>query len=333
MKRSIGAYKRFFSTAGAVFFLIVTLLVNSFSASAQDAVFTQAGYYHLKIGDYEVTALSDGTVPQDLHQLLKNTKPGEVDGLLKGDFQSNPVELSVNAYLIKNGDQLILIDAGTAGNYGPTLGHLTESLAHAGYKPEQINVVLVTHIHIDHIGGLMDGDKMVFPNATIYISKPEANFWLSPESEAKAPESLKAYFAQAEASVGPYLKAGKVKTFTYGSELFPGITPMATPGHTPGHTSYLLESKNQRLMFLGDVLHIAAVQFADPSVTIVYDVDQAAAAIQRKKLFAEAAKNGYWIAGDHLSYPGFGHIRANGTSYVFVPANYSVTVSPYKSNN
>ena len=323
MKRSIGAYKRFFST-GVVLFLIVTLLVESRPASAQDGVFTQAGYYHLKIGDYEVTALSDGTIPQDLHQLLKNTTPGEVDGLLKGDFQSNPVELSVNAYLIKNGDQLILIDAGTAGNFGPTLGHLTESLAHAGYKPEQISAVLVTHIHIDHIGGLMDGGKMMFPNATIYISKPEVNFWLSPESKAKAPESLKAYFAQAEASVGPYLKAGKVKTFTYGSALFPGIMPVATPGHTPGHTSYLLESKNQRLMFWGDVMHVAAVQFADPSVTIVYDVDQAAAAIQRKKLFAEAAKNGYWIAGDHLSYPGLGHIRGNGTSYVFVPVNYNI---------
>src|SRR5579859_1620333 len=106
MKHSIRTYKRFFSTAGAVLFLIVNLLVNSFPASAQVAVFTQAGYYHLKVGDYEVTALSDGTVPFDLHQLLKNTKPGEVDDLLKEDFQSNPVELSVNAYLVKNGDQL-----------------------------------------------------------------------------------------------------------------------------------------------------------------------------------------------------------------------------------
>jgi len=324
MKHSIPAYRRFFGTAGAFLFLMVALLVNSFPASAQEAVFTQAGYYHLKIGDYEVTALSDGTVPQDLHQLLKNTKPGEVDDLLKGDFQNSPVDLSVNAYLVKNGDRLILIDAGAAGNFGPTLGHLTESLAHAGYKPEQINAVLITHIHIDHIGGLMDGDKMMFPNATIYISKPEVNFWLGPESKAKAPESLKPYFAQAEASVGPYLKAGKVKTFTYGSELFPGMMPVATSGHTPGHTSYLLESKNQRLMFLGDILHVAAVQFADPSVTIVYDVDQAAAALQRKKVFADAAKNRYWIAGEHLSYPGIGHIRANGASFVFVPANYNI---------
>ncbi|MDN5283921.1 MAG: beta-lactamase domain protein [Mucilaginibacter sp.] len=324
MKHSNHAYKAFFRATVAVLFSISTLLTASFSASAQNLSLTQAGYYHLNIGDFEVTALSDGTVPQNLHQLLKNAKPGEIDRQLKENFQTDPVELSVNAYLIKSGDQLILVDAGTAGAYGPTLGHLTESLAHAGYKPEQINAVLITHIHIDHTGGLMNGENLTFPNATIYISKPEVDFWFNPESKAKAPESLKTYFAQAEATVGPYLKAGKVKIFTYGAELFPGITPVATPGHTPGHTSYLVESKSQMIMFFGDIMHVAAVQLADPAVTIVYDVDQQTAAIQRKKTFADAAKNGYWVAGDHLSYPGIGHIRANGVSYVFVPANYSI---------
>ncbi|MEO5910710.1 MAG: MBL fold metallo-hydrolase [Pelobium sp.] len=298
--------------------------ITSFTAFAQTPALTQAGYYHLNIGDVEVTSLSDGTVPQNIHQLLKNTHPGEIDRMLKENFQNDPVELSVNAYLIKRSDQLILVDAGTAGAYGPSLGHLTESLAHAGYKPEQINVVLITHIHIDHTGGLMNGENLAFPNATIYISKPEVDFWFNPDSKTKAPESLKTYFAQAEATVGPYLKSGKVKTFTYGAELFPGITPVATPGHTPGHTSYLVESKDQKIMFWGDIMHVAPLQFADPEVTIVYDVDQHAAAIQRKKAFAEAAKRGFWVAGDHLSYPGIGHIRANGPSYVFVPANYSI---------
>jgi glyoxylase-like metal-dependent hydrolase (beta-lactamase superfamily II) len=324
MKHFYQAYRSLYRTMGAVLFSISALFTNPFSASAQNPGLAQAGYYHLQIGDFEVTALPDGTVPQNLHQLLKNTKDGEIDILLKQDFQSDPVELSVNAYLIKSGNQLILVDAGTAGLYGPTLGHLTESLARAGYKPEQINAVLITHIHPDHTGGLMDGEKMAFPNAIVYISKPEVEFWFSSESKAKAPESLKNYFAQAEATVGPYLKAGKVKTFTYGKELFPGISPVATPGHTPGHTSYALESKNQKLMFWGDIMHVAALQFSDPAVTIVYDVDQQAAAITRKKAFADAAKKGYWVAGDHLSYPGIGHIRADGATYQYVPANYSI---------
>ncbi|MDB5135038.1 MAG: beta-lactamase domain protein [Mucilaginibacter sp.] len=326
MKHSNNAYKAFLKTAGATFLLLGTLMASPFSASAQalgNPDLTQAGYYRMKVGDFEVTALSDGTVPQNFHQLLTNAKPGEVDSLLKQNYQTDPVELSVNAYLIKNGDKLILVDAGTAGAYGPTLGHLTESLARSGYKPEQIDAVLITHIHIDHTGGLMDGARMAFPNATIYISKTELDFWLSPESKANAPESLKTYYAQAEATVGPYLKAGKVKAFGNGKELFPGITPIATPGHTPGHTSFMLESGRQKLVFWGDIMHAAAVQFVDPSVTIVYDVDPQAAAIQRKKAFIDAAKNGYWVAGDHLSYPGIGHIRANGSSYIWIPANYS----------
>jgi glyoxylase-like metal-dependent hydrolase (beta-lactamase superfamily II) len=169
----------------------------------------------------------------------------------------------------------------------------------------------------------MEGNKMVYPNATIYISQPEVDFWLDAGSKAKAPERLQKWFQEAELKVGPYLKAGKVKTFGYGAELFPGITPIAAPGHTPGHTFYALESKGQKLMFWGDVMHAAAVQFANPSVTIVFDVDAKAAAAQRKKAYDEAAKRGYWVAVAHVSYPGIGHLRAEGSGFVWVPINYS----------
>lgn len=277
----------------------------------------------MQVGDFEITALSDGTIPQDVHQLLTHTQPGEIDRLLKAGCVTAPVETSVNAYVIKTGDRLILVDAGTADAYGPTLGKLAQSLLHAGYQPQQIDAVLLTHIHPDHVGGLMDGDKMVFPNATIYVSQPELDFWLTLGHADSAPAGLKGYFASAKQKVGPYLKAGRVKTFGYGHELLPGITPIASPGHTPGHTLYELDSKGQRLIFFGDIMHVAAVQFADPAVTIQYDIDPAAAAQQRKKAFSEAAKGGYWVAGDHLSFPGIGHIRADGAKYVWVPVNYS----------
>lgn len=99
------------------------------------------------------------------------------DASPKACLFASTVETSVNAYLVKTGDKLILVDAGAAGNFGPTAGQLTKSLAKAGYSPDQIDAVLITHVHVDHVSGLMDGDKLVFPNAAIYISKPEAEFW------------------------------------------------------------------------------------------------------------------------------------------------------------
>jgi len=310
-------------------FLVKAVLIGTFGISsllsmqAIAQVRKQAGYYLMHLGDAEVVALSDGTVPQDFSKLLTNVSPKEVSDQLTKHYETEPVELSVNSYLIKVDGKLILVDAGTAGAYGPTLGHLTENLKRVGYEPEQIDAVLLTHIHLDHTGGLMDGDKLAFPNATIYASKAEVEFWFGEKSKKEAPESLKNYFSQAEATVGPYLKAGKVKTFSYGNELFPGITPIAAPGHTPGHTFYALESKGQKLLFWGDIMHAAEVQFRDPSVTIVYDVDTKIAAAQRKRAFADAAKNGYLVAGDHLSFPGIGRLRTEGSSYIWLPVNYS----------
>lgn len=302
---------------------LITSPSMAVAQSTNNVSLQQPGYYRMQLGNFEVTAISDGTIPQDVIKLLTNVRPGEIDQLLQQHYVTTPVETSVNAYLIRVNDKLILVDAGTADAFGPTLGQLTKSLHNAGYKPEQIDAVLITHIHPDHTGGLMEGDKMVFPNATIYISKPEVAFWLTEESKNKAPEGLKFYFENAAQKVGPYLKAGKVKTFKYGSELLPGITPIASPGHTPGHTFYALESKGQKLVFWGDIMHVAPVQLTDPSITIQYDVDPKAAAFQRKKAFSEAAKQGYWVAGDHASFPGIGHLRADGAGYKWVPINYS----------
>lgn len=284
----------------------------------------QPGYYQMKLGDFEIIALSDGTVPQELDKLLQISSQ-KLTKALSFNYQTDPVEASVNAYLIKADHKLILVDAGTAELYGPSLGHLSESLKRAGYSPDQIDAVLITHIHTDHTGGLMEGKQMVFPNATIYVSKAEADFWLSPENYKQAAAGMKKYFVEATTKVGPYMNAGKVKTYTYGSELFPGITPIASPGHTPGHSFYAVESKGQKIVFWGDIMHSAAVQFPDPSITIIYDVDPKAAAASRKKAFSAAAKDGYWAAGDHLSFPGIGHVRneKDGIGYRWIPINYS----------
>ncbi|UKT65025.1 MBL fold metallo-hydrolase [Pedobacter mucosus] len=319
--KSAACYK----TLAAVIFFIICAQKTIAQQAAR--FLPQPGSYHMMLGQIEIVAFSDGSIPQELDKLLTNVEPEEVRRLTKQNFQQPTVEASVNAYLVKTGGKSILIDAGTSELYGPSLGHLPANMRAAGYNPEQIDAILITHIHTDHTGGLIQGDKIVFPNATVYVSKAEADYWLNEDSFSKAPAKMKPYFEQARMKMLPYVKAGRVKTFVYGTELFPGIMPVASPGHTPGHSFYQLTSQGQKIMFWGDILHSGAVQFARPEVTIVYDVDPGRAASSRKKAFREAAANGYWIAGDHLSFPGIGHVKAYGNAYQWYPINYTTTGS------
>ena len=285
---------------------------------------TQApGYYRIMLGDFEVTAISDGTVKLPMKDLL-NAPAAKVDAALKKNFISYPVETSVNAYLINTGSKLVLVDTGAAGLFGPTLGNLMANLKASGYQPEQVDEIYITHMHPDHVGGLMNGTAMAFPNATLRIDKADADFWLSEAKMKAAPKDSQGFFQGAMASVNPYVAAGKLKTFEGGTELVPGIKAMATHGHTAGHSVYAVESKGQKLMLWGDLMHVAAVQFDDPSVTIKFDTETKAAARERIKAYADAAKNGYLVGSSHIAFPGLGHVRkASGKSFTWVPMNYT----------
>ena len=300
-----------------------SLLVPVAQAAAPQVKTQAPGYYRVMLGDFEVTALSDGTVALPVDKLLTNTTPGQVDKALKRDFLKVPLDTSVNGYLINTGSKLVLIDTGAASLFGPTLGNLLANLKAAGYQPEQVDEIYITHMHADHVGGLMAGDKPAFPNAIVRADQHDADFWLSAANLEKAPAEMKGYFQGAQASLNPYVTAGKFKPFDGNTELVPGIKAVAAHGHTPGHSTYLVESQGQKLALWGDLMHVAAVQFANPSVTIQFDTDSKAAAVQRKKAYAEAAKQGYLIGSAHLSFPGLGHLRAEGKGYAFVPVNYS----------
>ena len=281
------------------------------------------GYYRMMLGDFEVTAISDGTVALPVDKLLTNVKPAQVNRALAKQFLKAPVETSVNGYLVNTGSKLVLIDSGASGLFGPTLGKLQANLKAAAYSAEQIDEVYITHLHPDHVGGLVVDGKMAFPNAIVRTGKHDADYWLSEENMKKAPKDSQGFFQGAMASLNAYVKADKFKSFEGDTDLVPGIKAIATHGHTPGHAVYAIESKGQKLVLWGDLMHVAAVQFAEPSVTIAFDTDAKAAAAQRKKAYADAAKGGYIVGSAHLSFPGLGHLRTEGRGYVFVPVNYS----------
>jgi glyoxylase-like metal-dependent hydrolase (beta-lactamase superfamily II) len=296
---------------------------NAYAAAPM--VKTQApGYYRVMLGNFEVTALSDGTITLPVDKLLMNTTPAKVDKTLARSYESSPLQTSVNAFLINTGSKLVLIDTGAAGLFGPTLGNLLANLKASGYEPEQIDEIYITHMHGDHVGGLMADGKMAFPNAIVRADKRDADYWLSQQNMDKAPDSAKDGFKNAMVSLNPYVKAGHFKPFSGDTELAPGIKAISTYGHTPGHTSYRVDSNGKTLIVMGDLIHVAAVQFGEPSLTMQFDSDRKSAAAQRKRIFNEAARNGYLVAGAHLSFPGLGHIRASGNGYVWIPVNYEM---------
>jgi glyoxylase-like metal-dependent hydrolase (beta-lactamase superfamily II) len=297
--------------------------VSGPALAAAPQVKTQApGWYRMMLGDFEVTALSDGTLPLPVDKLL-NEPAAKTTKALARSYQKAPVETSFNSYLINTGDKLVLVDTGAAGLFGPTLGNMLANLKASGYTPEQVDEVYITHMHPDHVGGLMAGDKPAFPNAIVRADQHDADFWLSKAKMDAAPKEVQDFFKGAMASINPYIAAGRFKPFEGNTDLVPGIRALAAHGHTPGHTTYLIESKGQKLMLWGDLMHVAAVQFPEPSVTIQFDTDNKAALAQRRLAYADAAKGGYWVAAAHLSFPGIGHLRNEGRGYAFVPVNYS----------
>jgi glyoxylase-like metal-dependent hydrolase (beta-lactamase superfamily II) len=312
----------------AAAFCALTLVCGSVFAGAPQLKTQVPGWYRMMLGSFEVTALSDGTFPMDLAQLLVPMTPQKLDEDLSRSFLKNPVEASVNGFLINTGTKLVLVDTGSGTLFGPTVGKLAANLEASGYRLDQVDEIYITHMHPDHFGGLLKDGQRTFPNATVRAAQAEADYWLNKTKMAAAPAEAKDIATHAQQAFGPYIAAGRFKPFSGDVELVPGIRAVATPGHTPGHTLYIVESGGEKLLLWGDLMHAASVQFPDPSVSLRYDADMAAATEQRKKVFADAAEHRYWVGGAHLPFPGIGHLRTNGSGYTFVHANYTSLASP-----
>jgi glyoxylase-like metal-dependent hydrolase (beta-lactamase superfamily II) len=282
------------------------------------------GFFRLQVGDLEVTALSDGGLVIDPHWLTG--KKTTMDGVVKA-FHEDPhiLDGADNGFLVNTGKQLILVDAG-AGTWfgGGAFGRLANSLRSAGYTPDQVDLVLVTHLHSDHIGGLTTQDgQIVFPNADVYVAKAESDFWLSLEIAAKAPKDAQTFFQNAQAIAAPYIKAGKWHTFSASDAIADGVKAVPLPGHTPGHTGYEFSSKGQKIFFWGDIIHAQRVQLQHPEVTVVFDIDPTTAAATRNQLLPKLAREDVVIAGPHMLFPGLGRLRKEKNGYIWAAVSFT----------
>ena len=308
-----------------------TLLTAPAYAEAPMAKTQVPGYYRIMVGSIEVTALLDGVMQLD-KSLLQHAEDKELNRALDRMFVGNPkMTTAVNAYLINTGKNLVLVDAGAAGLFGPTLGNLVQNLKAAGYSPEQVDHIVITHLHADHVGGINDqAGKPIFPNATVSVSQAENDFWLSKDIAAKAPPAMQGFFQMAQASAAPYQASGQWKPIPGAGtgEIVPGITAVNASGHTPGHRIYIVESQGQKLVITGDMLHAHAIQFSNPGVAIQFDADQKKAIAMRRDILKRVADEKSFMSGAHLPFPGIGHVIPEGKgSYRWVPVEFNPTPS------
>ncbi len=299
------------------------MIFASTSKAASHAAMAGAqapGFYRHKVGDIEVTALLDGFTAIPTQFILGYDADLAKVSTAKSyhPFNSEMISVPVNAYVVKNGTDTILIDAGGVAAFAPGLGNLASSMQAAGIHPDDITAILLTHMHPDHIGALAneDGSKF-FKNATLTVNEVEWGFMHNEDVRNGAPEEFRPMIDVARMAVAPYAE-GKIM-FNGEAELFAGLTSLPLPGHTAGQSGYVVESNGEKLIFWGDILHFTTVQFANPEWAVVFDGDVDYARQTRLDLLENVSMQGTPIAGAHVDFPGIGYVEKSGDAYRYVP--------------
>jgi len=278
------------------------------------------GVLRLQLGDAVVTALLDGSIDLPLALFLR-AAAADARELLDRGFASTPTRVAVNAFLVQTAGRTVLIDTGSATGMGPSMGRLPAALAAAGVSPASIDAVAMTHLHPDHVNGLMaPGGGAAFPNAELVLHAAEHAFWTDDGARSRAPADVQPLFIAARVGIAPYAKRTR-QLSRADEEVVPGLMAVPLPGHTPGHTGYRVASSGKDLLVWGDIVHVPPLQFARPGWSIAFDVDMDAAAATRLRTLDMARADRSLIAGMHLDFPAFGHVQggSEAASYRFVP--------------
>ena len=294
----------------------------SLSEAGEAAGRQGAGFYRTTAGGMTVTLVTDGQFGlSPLHPGLGADRPAEEVMAAARDFHvPDDVPAHVHCLLIESPDGLVLVDAGCGPLFGDGAGKLVDYLAGAGVKPEDIDAVLLTHAHPDHVGGLIAGlpeagGRATFPNATVFVSDAERDNWL------KNPPSFEGELAMFVTAAQNALNGVKLESM--GRSPARGITAVPLPGHTPGHVGLRIGDGADALLYVGDTLMFLPILAVHPEWHVAFDQDPAEGAATRRRLFEQLAADGTRLAGPHVPFPGFGHLRRRESGgYEFLPETW-----------
>ena len=307
------------------------------SAAAQTAVPTPAaaagpaagqapGYYRYKVGDIEITAINDGFAMRPLEGFVRNAELADVKKAMAEAFlPDNALPITFTTLVVKTGGKTVLIDTGNGDSGAPTSGRWMANFRAAGFDPAQVDTVLISHFHGDHINGLRlkDGNA-VFPKAEIMVPETEWAFWMDDAKMNSAPEGLKGGFQNVRRVFGQVAK--DVKQFQPEKELVSGISAVAAPGHTPGHVAFRIASGGKQFLMVSDITNHPALFVRNPAWAAVFDMDAEKARETRVKMLDMVAADRTQVAFYHAPFPATGHILKDGSGFRFVPIQWTPAI-------
>ncbi len=299
-------------------------LISTAHAGAPPVGKQAPGFYRFKVGEFEVTALHDGVVQGKIEQgRIPNAPLEDVKKLLAANFMSD--EILTNHFttiVVNTGSKLILIDCGFNNNGAPSVGRMAENMTAAGIDPKQIDTVLISHFHPDHINGLRAKEgALVYPNAEIAIPQADWDHYMDDAKMNAVPEAARGGFVVSRRVFGPIAK--DVKRFEWSKEAAPGITAIGSPGHTPGHTSFIVSSGKSSFMVVGDASNDPRIFARNPDWHLGFDLDKPLAVQSRRKLLDMAAADRMQLSFYHAAFPATGYVAKDGNGFNWFPASYN----------
>lgn len=273
----------------------------------------QPRHWRVRLGAFELTTIADSEVFIDGPYPLIGANAAEEDVrrlMRESLLPEHRYQPGFSPLIVNTGREVVLFDTGNGANGfvpRPAGGWLAAGLAPAGFKPEEVDVVVLSHGHPDHVGGLIEDGRPLFPNARYCIGAVEHDFWAPP---AKHTGDIEKFAAVYRANTGPV--AGRFTFLKPGDDVVPGVRALEAYGHTPGHLTFLIESEGKAIYFWGDCAHHQVASLARPDWHCVFDIDREQGAATRKRVFDQLATDRTPVVGYHMPFPSIGYVERTG---------------------